>query len=322
MIANKKGVRFSESVVSGPHFTSIGPNFQPAQSTIAKISMPLDTESRSEYSLSQHGYETAALENHQTLEEPTTGFDNSTSPESHQHSLNAPDHQQIQGPTPFSCLVCLASFPSRSQLEVHAKQSAHDAFACSCGQSFQRLDALVRHQRSFRQDIHLFPCTFCKRHRGKQGFRRRDHLVQHLSGYHKFNSDKIVETLPKQRHSSDFVHCIYPGCELNPSEWHRHDYSEQPRVYYFTRRSDYTKHLREVHEITPFPCPITECKRVGSKGYSSRHGLVKHLAREHEASPESLVPEEYVRGRKCDHCGKRLLRLDDFNIHHQVLHQS
>ncbi|KAI1454809.1 hypothetical protein F4805DRAFT_477296 [Annulohypoxylon moriforme] len=275
-------------------------------------SVPLDGETRNQIALLQSDNRAPPLQTN-----------SSTSSDNDQHDLDKFDHQLVQGPVPYSCNQCLASFKKNSQLEEHARQSKHEVFTCSCGKRFARRDAFVRHQRSFLENGEPFPCTFCKRHRGKNGFRRRDHLIQHLSSYHKFDSDKIENIVPVERLSYDGnIHCICPGCEFYVEGFASLDYSERRKQAPFKKRSEYMKHMREAHKVTPFPCPVAECKRGGANGYSSRPGLVNHLAREHETDTEYSTSKDWDSERKCDHCGESLEELRDFNLHIQLLHQS
>lgn len=108
-------------------------------------------------------------------------------------------------------------------------------------------------------------------------------------------------------------------CELNRGEEtqdiHWTEWNDQAP---FKKRSDCMRHLKEVHNFTPFPCPVAECKRIGPKGYTSFDGLKNHLDREHELTPEDMKLDEYDE-RTCDRCGKSLRGLDNFNLHRQLV---
>ncbi|RYP79507.1 hypothetical protein DL769_002926 [Monosporascus sp. CRB-8-3] len=47
------------------------------------------------------------------------------------------------------------------------------------------------------RDAPQYPCGYCYRHQGTNGFRRYDHLVQHLKGYHK------IETVDRLSRKAD-----------------------------------------------------------------------------------------------------------------------
>jgi uncharacterized Zn-finger protein len=119
--------------------------------------------------------------------------------EAHEHVW---DHRQIEVDNPLACIECHTIFPSRAQLQGHTESKQHSPFQCICGTKFARVDVLHRHIDSHGKEIPMFPCTFCKLHRGRQGFRRRDHLVQHLRGYHKFDSDEIENISPAVKTNS------------------------------------------------------------------------------------------------------------------------
>lgn len=93
-----------------------------------------------------------------------------------------------------SCLRCFRTFPNTTQLNRHAKESGHKAYGCPCGANFSRFDALARHVKSKPDSLPQHPCMLCHGRQGASGFSRRDHLVQHLTGYHKVDGD-IISTL-------------------------------------------------------------------------------------------------------------------------------
>jgi hypothetical protein len=49
----------------------------------------------------------------------------------------------------------------------------------------------------------------------------------------------------------------------------------------FQTRGELTKHLREVHDESPFPCQEKICSRVGGKGFFREKGLLKHVEDHH-----------------------------------------
>ncbi|KAE9369755.1 hypothetical protein N431DRAFT_53088 [Stipitochalara longipes BDJ] len=82
------------------------------------------------------------------------------------------------------CNQCSQPFPHKSALDKHAKQTRHKAHACSCGITFTRFDVLNRHVQSFNPKT-VYPCSYCSKYTGMSAFTRRDHLTQHLRGFHK-----------------------------------------------------------------------------------------------------------------------------------------
>ncbi|KAI0137148.1 hypothetical protein BJ170DRAFT_678004 [Xylariales sp. AK1849] len=206
------------------------------------------------------------------------------------------------------CSECGAVLKSLYQLQRHATSEKHSPFRCACDIKFARIDVLNRHIDSYIKDIPKFPCTFCKFHQGRLGFRRRDHLVQHLRGYHNFDSDKINKISPPLRGPRELVWRICPHTEC---EFYR-DYSfqtlpwtEQVKLKPFEKQAHLTKHLKEVHDETSFPCDVPGCNRVGAMGYVRERDLMKHRFAEHpEADEYTAVPRNYV--YKCPYlnCGK------------------
>ncbi|KAM7208529.1 hypothetical protein V8F20_001210 [Naviculisporaceae sp. PSN 640] len=79
---------------------------------------------------------------------------------------------------------------------------------CLCGKKFSRKDSLTRHIRTASRRRHTEvllvttdapelshpgqnACTLCNKYRGARSFLRRDHLRQHLRGYHKMDKEAI-----------------------------------------------------------------------------------------------------------------------------------
>ncbi|OTB01347.1 hypothetical protein M426DRAFT_220079 [Hypoxylon sp. CI-4A] len=102
-------------------------------------------------------------------------------------------------PTPLACVECPITFETNDQLRKHGEQMKHHPYGCTCGRNFTRLDALNRHITSEALNAPQFPCEYCYARQGENGFRRRDHLVQHLKHYHKIETaDKILHRKPAE----------------------------------------------------------------------------------------------------------------------------
>lgn len=68
-----------------------------------------------------------------------------------------------------------------------------------------------------------------------------------------------------------------------------HEYQEAYKP--FAKQSDYTKHMKEVHYWSPYPCTAPYCDKKGKNGYFRRQGLQKHRDEQHpEAEP--LIMEQ------------------------------
>ncbi|KAI8960874.1 hypothetical protein F5Y11DRAFT_367117 [Daldinia sp. FL1419] len=233
-------------------------------------------------------------------------------------------HQQVLGLCRNLCRECGASFPTQSALRWHAADSRHSPFECSCGVRFSRLDTLKRHFNSFREDVSPYPCDLCKHHKGKNGFKRRDHLVQHLSGYHGLDEEEIRKhrlllnyKKEETRNAYSDLICPYVGCEYHRGKEYitlSRDVRKEQRP--FNKESDYKKHLKYVHGEAPFSCQVAGCDRAGRKGYLREKDLIKHFARQHVRAPEYLpVSEKWEPWFRCVLCEKSFTDLDGLRRH-------
>jgi hypothetical protein len=224
--------------------------------------------------------------------------------DTHQRRSHIEGHRRVEANYPFACLECQEWFSSKAKLRRHANEAQHSPFGCSCGEKFSRLDALNRHMDSLGTGVPKYPCEICDRHRGMKGFRRRDHLIQHIREYHKRKPEEISSILivERGRHRPVPV-CPHLGCpshrgysffELHPNEQDK----EKP----FAKQSDYTKHMKDTHNETPFPCNVADCDRNGSRGYVSEKALIKHRKDKHpEASDYMPLPRDVtIRCRYCN----------------------
>lgn len=243
--------------------------------------------------------------------------------QTHSHTL---DHQLIVGDVPLACFECKEAFKNQAQLQVHAHTHQHSPFACACGKTFARIDVLNRHIDSFSKDVLKYPCSHCKDHRVQDGFRRKDHLIQHLKGYHKFDSDsdEIRKICPNGRafYGNKVPVCPRLGCEAYRDEAvHSHSLKQQAEQQPFKNRAEYNKHMRDVHQDTPFPCTVSRCDRVGSKGYLREKDLKKHISDKHPGAGEYVpkIHHEFT----CDFDGCRDLSWSPFELgEHGWIHRS
>lgn len=220
---------------------------------------------------------------------------------------HAPGHSQIEPHGGLTCAECGQVFKNRNQQQLHANDSQHSPFLCACGATFSRLDVLYRHLESHAKDLPKFPCKNCKRHRGKDGFRRRDHLVQHLRSYHKFDNEDINKACPstKSLRQRRFSICPHTECGFfRDDSFHSLPWSEQLAQRPFASLAAFTKHMKDVHEETPFPCNMEGCHKVRAKGYTREKDLMKHRAAKHpdapEYSPEPRPPMHPCRNKGCN----------------------
>lgn len=181
----------------------------------------------------------------------------------HDSSLDL--HGPIQHTEPNTCRGCRQSFPSTAELERHAKSLYHDAFECKCGKHYARLDNLKRHWNQTPR----FPCPHCDKYTGINAFAREDHLTQHLQTYHRhrtsIGNQGDTNTLTSTTTMQFF--CIFPNCT-------HHQRS-------FKIKSQYTDHMRRIHNYSPFPCLVQGCVKIGGKGYFRERDLFKHSQEVH-----------------------------------------
>ena len=189
-------------------------------------------------------------------------------------------HGPIQHTEPNTCQECTQSFPSTAELERHAKRLYHDAFKCKCGNHYARLDNLKRHW----DQSPKFPCPHCTKYTGVKAFPREDHLTQHLQTYHRHSSTSILGG--NQR---DPIAPITTDTAASPTNITTT--STMPLVctvsectHYqqsFKIKSQYTDHMRCIHNHSPFPCLVQGCNRIGGKGYFRERDLFKHSQQVH-----------------------------------------
>ncbi|KAK1719746.1 hypothetical protein BDP67DRAFT_131685 [Colletotrichum lupini] len=232
-------------------------------------------------------------------------FVSSRERDAHQRRPHLEGHERIEMGHPFACVECSVEFRNKSKLQEHANEAQHNPFACSCGKNFARLDVLHRHLDSMGTDMPKFPCQFCKSHRGENGFRRRDHLRQHVRGYHRFEAEgKNEDIMPSRRGKYQTP----PVCHFADCLHHRDENfktlsrEEQTRSKPFETQSEYTKHMKNAHDFTAFPCTVRCCSKTGARGYAREKDLIKHRKKEH---PEAgvYVPAPRDTRITCPVCG-------------------
>lgn len=165
-------------------------------------------------------------------------------------------HGLIETAEPNICQECTQLFPSTADLTRHAKSFHHNAFKCKCGKTYARLDILKRHCNQTPK----FPCPHCSRYTGASAFAREDHLTQHLRTYHRINN------LGDNNGATQF-YCTWPNC------------TQQQRS--FGIKSQYTTHIRRIHNYSPFPCLVQGCLKNAGKGYFREKDLLKHSQEVH-----------------------------------------
>ena len=307
----------SYSVESGRHTSTPNSSINPPGSTTRPCSIPTHDCSVcgesfvASWRLEYH----AANSKHKTFRCDIAGchdgFIKPVQLRNHQRFGHGPDHRRSDTVDSLTCVECNASFTNNAKLELHANSHQHSPFACICGIRFARIDVLYRHIDSFGLEMPKFPCAYCKRHRGKNGFRRRDHLVQHLRGYHKFDSEQVEDACPKAQTKKvrEILACPWESCDAYRDDGFRSlPLLQQTQRRPFQTRTEYGKHMREVHKQTPFPCPITGCDRTKERGYMREKDLKKHISDKHPGAEEYVAQPREARETlypcEVDGCGK------------------
>ncbi|KAI5924222.1 hypothetical protein F4810DRAFT_719465 [Camillea tinctor] len=198
-----------------------------------------------------------------------------------------------QTPSPRFLGECGLQFDSQYALDKHIRSPhARDhcivnrrQFICRCGQNFAKLFTLERHIKNFQKCKPEYPCDECDTYRGSKAFSRKDHLVQHLREFHKYDAAQLEARFP---HDESMVRvwavsvCHIKSCEhYRGDDFQELEYQEREQNRPFARQSDYTAHMKKEHDWSPHPCDFPGCKKVKGKGFFSFTALVKHRDEQH-----------------------------------------
>ena len=125
------------------------------------------------------------------------------------------------------------------------------------------------------------------RYRGNQGFKRLDHLRQHVRNYHHIDLDaNIPYWRPRHcceiifRNAEDYAtHCL----DEHQSKPHKCAKSRCDRIGMngFDTEELLKAHIKTDH-LPEHPCDYPGCDRAGIKGYAVRWALDKHIRKVHE----------------------------------------
>lgn len=192
------------------------------------------------------------------------------------------EHERVQSAHPNTCMECLESFKDPIVLFVHYKRESHTPFMCKCRKRFTRLDVLVRHVRTNKAEAQKYACPHCKSCPGGKSFKRKDHLTQHIRGYHHI----VIDKYHHMDEYFDFL-CPHPDC----LQYRQPDFADlaldiRRKIKPFGSFKEFTQHMRTVHDDAPYPCDVRGCLRVRGKGYIRRLDLIKHRKREHPEAPK------------------------------------
>lgn len=169
--------------------------------------------------------------------------------------------------------------------------TGHVAYKCpSCDSTFSRRDVMLRHGLQHSAPTTKYSCKHCKKWRAPNGFKRQDHLIQHMRNYHHIEnealptSDRIYYRLdPKS--SGFYSYCLHEECTLFRSPLSFREQESLAEEPLFSTRSAFTKHMRSEHDRSLFPCTSAGCKRVNGKGFFQKRAFIKHMKAEHGIDP-------------------------------------
>ncbi|MCJ1349904.1 hypothetical protein MMC31_008147 [Peltigera leucophlebia] len=266
---NAEFPRFEDS--SGPMFdTSLGYNATPAianellsQDTLTVMEPKALAENDDSFPQAQSG-------------NPDGSISSEISPENHD------DHEPVKSAFPNTCMECNQSFKKVNDLYYHCRRESHAAFMCKCGERYTRSDVLNRHVKTNRPEPQKYTCPHCKSRRGGKSFKRKDHLTQHIRGYHHIGTHESYNV-----RDQGFYLCPHSNC---PQYREPESFDWTIRIWFQNKPFDtykgFIQHMRTVHDDTPFQCDVSGCSRVRSKGYVREMGLIKHRKREHPDAPK------------------------------------
>jgi hypothetical protein len=188
------------------------------------------------------------------------------------------------------CHECSTSFPTKTGLDNHAKLSQHSPYLCQCGKAFSRNDCLDRHLQTFKATgaNKSFPCPYCQKYSGSKAFARRDHLNQHLRGFHNIELlSKLDDSHPSaagRRSRKRVLSCPYSDC-LYHHVGRPTSNQSQESMPAFQTQAELTRHIRDMHNESRFPCTEEGCFRVGAKGFFRKRDLLRHRKDCHSSQP-------------------------------------
>ncbi|TGO23816.1 hypothetical protein BPAE_0121g00330 [Botrytis paeoniae] len=135
------------------------------------------------------------------------------------------------------------------------------------------------------------PVDMGTEYRGNNGFKRKDHLRQHIRNYHKIESptsfercvicwgrttwkvlnsiDELAQHMFIEHNSSAFI-CDKVSCD-------------RVGLNGFETKKLFQDHIKKEHP-SPFQCTHPGCDRVGSKGWFRERDQKKHMFQKHGVS--------------------------------------
>ncbi|KAI1113327.1 hypothetical protein F5Y14DRAFT_442013 [Nemania sp. NC0429] len=186
-----------------------------------------------------------------------------------------------------------------------------DPFKCACGKQFTRLHTLQRHIQATRKHVlPEYPCSKCTAYQGRRGFKRKDHLVQHLRAFHKYDNDRLAAFSAPHKHQRLNI----PVCHIKSCEYYRDPkfrelpIGQQEDNRPFDKQSEYTAHMKNEHNWSPYPCKVPGCGKYDGKGFFNPTALENHCQNNHpESAMAALIAQkDFVKHVTCEYCTKSL----------------
>lgn len=164
----------------------------------------------------------------------------------------------------YRCAQCGTGFDTIRELDGHGKDTMHSAYVCrypECGSESTRSGEMNRHHLSHSQSVPRHPCPHCRKYRGDNGFKRKDHLRQHIRNYHHIDANAQD---PNTDESAGHP-CTFEGCDKT-------DFETEKLMKI---------HLKKEHP-SPYQCSYPGCHRIGTNGWMRERDMVKHMKKNHE----------------------------------------
>jgi len=167
----------------------------------------------------------------------------------------------------YSCAQCGSGFYSQKNLDQHGEATMHAAYKCrypECASESTRIGDLHRHQLKHKRIVPRHPCPHCRKYRGNNGFKRKDHLRQHIRNYHHIDADAQDPNADGSVGHS----CPFEGCD-------------KTGLNGFETEKLMKVHLKKEHP-SPYQCSYRGCDRVGTKGWMRERDMIKHMKKVHD----------------------------------------
>lgn len=153
-------------------------------------------------------------------------------------------------------------------------------------------DYLTQRQRHLVARIEVTKLMVLRSYRGNGGFKRKDHLVQHMRNYHRMENDAPINGLCGERRCW-FSYTSLDGLQKHMLEAHqsspyvcREPNCDRVGMNGFENKKDLKAHGKNDH-ISPYQCTQSGCDRVGNKGWKRKRDMIKHIEKVHGVSVDA-----------------------------------